>query len=306
MSARQSGPRTNDPRPDVRTVAAVLVTYHPDDGLYERVRNLTGQVNAILIVDNGSAEQELAPVQRLVAEGVVEAIFNGRNVGQAAALNQGLAWGESRGVPWMATFDQDTLPGTNLVEEAGHIFDDGDQSLAVIGAGWLISPSKGPDCTSPTGRTVAWVVTSGALHSVQVWREIGGFRDDFFIDYVDIEYCLRARSAGYRVVRACVQTMQHAIGNPTRHRLLFRFVQPTHHSRVRRYFITRNRIHMWRAFWRKEPASIARDVTGAAKDLVKLLLFETDRLQKLRAMLRGAEDGLRGVTGPLPARRIPS
>jgi rhamnosyltransferase len=272
-----------------------------------RARKLVGLVSAILIVDNGSTEEELVPVRRLVAEGVADAAFNSDNAGQAAALNQGLTWGESRGFPWIATFDQDTVPGTNLVEEAGRIFDgDGERSLAVIGAGWLTSPRSRPDCSSPNGRPVPWVVTSGSLHSVQVWREIGGFRDDFFIDYVDIEYCLRARSAGYRVVRACVSTMQHAIGNPTRHRLLFRFVQPTHHSRVRRYFITRNRIHMWRAFWRKEPGSIARDVTGAAKDLVKLLLFETDRLQKLRAMLWGAEDGLRGVTGPLPARRIPS
>lgn len=281
------------------------MTYHPEPGLYERVRLLVGQVAAILIVDNGSTDDELLSVRRLVTEGLVEAVFNGRNVGQAAALSQALNWGKERGFAWIATFDQDTVAGANLVDEAAHVFDgDRDRPLAVIGAGWAMWPRKRTVCDNPHGRSVEWVVTSGALHSVRVWRSIGGFRDDFFIDYVDIEYCLRARSRGYGVMQSCVPSMEHAIGNPTPRRLLFRTVQPTNHDRARRYFITRNRIHMWRSFWRTEPRSIVLDMTGAAKDAIKLLLFESDRAQKVVAMIHGAIDGLRGVTGPLPARRI--
>lgn len=297
-------PPTGDPRPDPSTVGAIVVTYHPDAGLYERVRVLHGQVKAILIVDNGSTQDELAPVQLLVAEGVAEAVFNGRNVGQAAALNQGLAWGQRGGLAWIATFDQDTVAAARLVEEAGRVFEARrDSAIAVIGAGWYSVPKYPVPCDDPGGVEIETVITSGALHSVEVWRTVGGFRADFFIDFVDIEFCLRVRRAGYAVAQVCVHTMRHAIGNPTRRRFLFRQVQPSNHNRFRRYFITRNRIHVWRLFWRHEPRYVARDMWSATKEVMKLLLFEKDRSGKVKAMLRGAAHAIHGITGPLESER---
>jgi hypothetical protein len=53
-------------------------------------------------------------------------------------------------------------------------------------------------------------------------------------------------------------------------------------------------------FWRSEPRRIAFDVKAAAKELVKIVLFEDDRRRKLAAVVRGARDGVRGLAGPLP------
>jgi rhamnosyltransferase len=224
----------------------------------------------------------------------VESILNERNRGLAAALNQGLDWGEERGLAWILTFDQDTTPGLTLVAEAGRVFDaHRGRPVAVIGAGWIRRRDGGTDCEDPGGVEAAHVITSGALHYVPLWRTLGGFQEDFFIDYVDQEYCLRARSAGYVIARACVPTMSHAIGHPSRRWMLFRPVSLTNHSPVRRYYITRNRIRVWRAYWRREPAYVAYDMRAAIKELVKLLLFEDVRLGKLRAIAAGIRDAMR-------------
>lgn len=282
--------RGRDPRPSASSVAAVIVTYHPDAGLADRVRPLIGQVGATIIIDNGSSDTELAPVDSLVREGVVEAIRNGRNRGLATALNQGLAWTEERGYAWALTLDQDTRPTSAVVHEAARVFaEHADGRVAVIGAGYR---ARRAAVSSPNGGEVAHVITAGALYSVSAWQRLGGFQDDFFIDYVDIEFCLRARAGGYRVVQASVPTITHAIGRPTSRRLLFRSFSPSNHDRKRRYFITRNRIVVWRRYWRRERRWVASDAIAAVKELAKIVFFEADRRGKLRAIARGARDGM--------------
>ncbi len=293
-------PRADDgipaaPRPEASSVGAIVVTYHPDPELRDRLTALEDQVAAVLIVDNGSTETELASIAPIIRRGVVEVTRNGRNLGLAAALNQGLAWAAERGFSWALTLDQDTTPGPAVVSEAARVFDAfPNLRPAVIGASW----DRG-DCADDPGRPATYVITAGALHSIAAWAAIGRFREDFFIDYVDVEFCLRARSSGYAVLSACVPTISHAIGHPKRHRTPLRSFTPSHHDRFRRYYITRNRVHVWRAYWRREPRHVAFDMTAAGKELVKLLLFEDDRRRKLAALARGARDGIRGVTGPL-------
>jgi rhamnosyltransferase len=76
----------------------------------------------------------------------------------------------------------------------------------------------------------------------------------------------------------------------------------TNHSRRRRYYITRNRIIVWRTYARVEPRYVAYDVKASAKELVKLALFEDDRGGKIRAVVRGTWDAIRGFTGEAPGR----
>lgn len=291
-----SRPGSRDPRPAVASVGAVIVTHHPETGLRERVRPLIGQVAAIVVVDNGSTAEEVGELDAMERDGMVASIRNGSNLGIAAALNQGLAWAADRGFTWALSLDQDTAPGSEVVSEAARVFDALSASRpAVIGASW-----EDGQCQEDPGQFEACVITAGALHSVQAWSDLGGFRDDFFIDYVDTEFCLRARARGYAVLIACRPTIRHSIGAPVHHSTPLRSFTSTNHNRIRRYYITRNRIHVWKTYWRREPRYVAFDMQAATKELVKLVLFEDDRPGKLRALLLGAIDGLRGVTGRAP------
>jgi rhamnosyltransferase len=98
----------------------------------------------------------------------------------------------------------------------------------------------------------------------------------------------------------------HAYGIPTQRRFLYRTVQPSNYSPTRRYFNARNRLAVWRTYWRGEGRYVLFDIRAWTKELIKVLLFEDQRPQKFRAVLRGARDAIRGVTGPLPPHRIRS
>ncbi len=294
-AARTRSPTTKsglDARPALDNVAAVIVTHHPDVGLVERVRPLIGQVSAIVIVDNASSEAEFAPVDALERGGVAVSIRNDTNLGIATALNRGLSWAESNGYAWALTLDQDTAPGPDVVSEAARVFDAyPTPPPAAIGAGRSREKSEGA-----VGHVTDAIVTAGALHSIRLWASLGRFREDFFIDYVDVEFCLRARARGYAVLVGCRPTIQHEIGAPMRHETPFRSFTPSNHNRIRRYYITRNRILVWRGYWRREPRYVSADIQAAVKEMIKLVLFEQDRPAKVRAVLRGHYDGLRGAT----------
>lgn len=282
-----------DPRPSGDRVAAIIVTYHPDPSLVDRIAPLLGQVGGVLIVDNGSAANELAPLRSLVVRGEVEMIENGSNLGVGEALNLGLEWAERRAYPWALTLDQDTIPGPNIIFEAGRVFDAIPvPPPAVISAGW-----GGGWPVSDPGGPITCAITAGALHSVAAWLALGGFRADFFIDYVDTEFSLRARANGYGVLGVRRETISHLLGRPTEHATPFRSFRVANHDRMRRYYITRNRIEVWRRYARLEPRYVARDIKVAIKEFPKIVLFEDDRLGKLGAMARGLIDGLRGVSG---------
>ena len=286
---------SREPALEPASVMALIVTYHPDAGVGDRMRSLIGTVGAILFVDNGSRPDEIGPLEPFLQEDGVRFLKNDRNAGLATALNQGFSWAVDHGFSWVLTLDQDTEPTADVVLEAAKVLTaHRERRIAVVGAAY---GDQAPARLSPDGSEVTWVITAGALHSVNAWQHLGRFRDDFFIDHVDVEFCLRARTRGYAIFRASGATIRHSIGYPTAHDALFRSVNTSNHSRWRRYYMTRNRIIVWRAYARNEPGYVASDVRAAAREFVKVVLFEDDRGRKVAAMIRGMRDGMRGSTG---------
>ncbi|MEW5991777.1 MAG: glycosyltransferase [Chloroflexota bacterium] len=283
--------------PDRTTTVAVVTTFHPEAGLADRLAPVLAQVERVLIVDNASAPSNQGEARALVASGRVDAIWNSANLGLAGALDQGLAWADARGAAWALLLDQDSRPLATIVEEAARVVAAaGGARVAAVGAGMTDrDPGRRPGDDGWAEERA--VIASGTLIAVEAWKAIGGFRRDFFVDYVDLEFCLRARSAGYRVLRSLHPTIHHAIGHPERRRLMWRMVTTTHHDRDRRRSITRNRIVVWRTYWRREPRFVAADAWAFAKELVKLTFVEADRRAKVRAVVSGVRDGLRAPLG---------
>src|SRR5690606_35623645 len=132
---------------------------------------------------------------------------------------------------------------------------------------------------------------SGALFSRAALDRIGLHDERLFIDYVDHDISLRARRAGFIVVKVFDTVLDHRFGASTPARFLGRRVYLSNYSPTRQYYMMRNRVIMIRRygmgrwFW--------LDAAYALKSWVKVLLCERDRPAKVRAALRGLIDGIR-------------
>ena len=288
-------PRLAAVLPDRDSTVAVVTTFHPGVGLIDRLTPVLRDVAKLLIVDNGSSSDELEEARALVTTERAEAVWNRKNLGLAAALDRGLEWASARGASWVLLLDQDTATSGGIVADAARVIAAAPRcKIAAVGAGIV-----GRNESSKHGfrwREEPVVITSGTVVSVDAWRAVGGFRGDFFVDYVDIEFCLRARASGYRIFRSLRPTIVHAIGHPERSRFLWRTVTLTNHPPPRRYSITRNRILIWRSYWRFDTRFVIADVWAFGKELVKVGLLEKDRRSKLAAVARGIGAGARTRT----------
>src|SRR5712671_6312085 len=94
--------------------AAIVVTYRPDAAALEGLRALSGQVEHIVVADNGSGKESAAFFEGLVGLGAV-VLRLGRNLGVGAAHNAGIERARTFGASHVLLLDQDSVPAPDMV-----------------------------------------------------------------------------------------------------------------------------------------------------------------------------------------------
>ena len=285
-----------------KDVCAVIVTYHPDETFWERIKVLvTGQVNEIIIVDNNSGEETINRLKKLEEYDNILVRCNLENVGIAAALNVGLNEALRKGYSWALTLDQDTTPQLDMVEILTEILQvTGVGQTAVIGSNYIddnsglakLSEEKAIEQKFLERKTV---ITSGSLMSLEIFEKISHFKEEFFIDAVDHEYCLRARSNGYKIYISTKVLMRHPIGHSKAHYFLglsFFKVPVLHHAAFRWYFISRNAYISVLSYLFQDPFWAIPRLIRLWGLFAIMLLYEKDKMKKLQWIILGTLDGI--------------
>lgn len=134
------------------------------------------------------------------------------------------------------------------------------------------------------------LITSGCLIDGRVIEAIGAMDERLFIDNIDMEWCFRARAAGFRLIGVADAVLDHRIGDRvrpvpgTRRNILV-------HSPLRQYYIMRNRILLYRRDY--VPRAWKRsDLPRLLFKLIYFPLMVAPRLENLKMMLKGIRDGL--------------
>jgi rhamnosyltransferase len=141
------------------------------------------------------------------------------------------------------------------------------------------------------------IISSGSAISAAAYRKLGAFREDYFIEYIDIEYSLRAVGQKVPVYMNAAVTMRQTTGKIERHGDKY----TTNHVAWRRYYGARNAVHClylhrstWGLHW----------VSGllAFLQVLRVLQYEPQKLKKVTAITCGYLDGLFGLLGTFEDR----
>ncbi|MBO3086710.1 glycosyltransferase [Cellulomonas dongxiuzhuiae] len=287
-------------------VVAVMTAYCPDDHLRDVVAGLRVQVDAVVVVDNTPAGAVGADAYLTPGDGLT-VIANGRNLGLAAALNLGVAAAPDS--DFVLFMDQDSLLDPGVVQGLVAVMHQDDRVGLAGPAPWSVAESRYLDPRTRLRDDVAdmaVIITSGMLARRSVVEEVGGFRDDFFVDCVDQELCLRVRAAGWRVVQDKRIRINHSLGDTRWYGWGPFTLRATHHATWRLYWVGRNTVVMLREHARRDPRWAVTAVAILAYWALTVALVEPPRLERLRTMARGAVHGLGGRTAPemFPGRSI--
>ncbi|HEY4246042.1 MAG TPA: glycosyltransferase family 2 protein [Lacunisphaera sp.] len=302
---------------DNSKIAGVVVTYHPAATVEENLRAMVRECGRVLVVDNGSDPEARRAMAAIPG---VELLALGENLGLATALNRGAEWAQSEDFKWMVTFDQDSRPQPGMCAGlwARHL----QLPLAAVIGPKIEEPEirispyrwvrRNPHWPGLFQRAVhdaeleevTMVITSGSLIQLSVWNEVGRFDEALFIDYVDIDYCLRVIRAGHSVAVAPMAVLEHHLGNRKTLTKLGHDFRPMNHAAFRHYFIARNRVRVWRRHALAMPHWASFDLCFAGYNMFRVLAFEANKWGKLKAAALGTWDGFLGRTGRCPERRL--
>lgn len=281
-------------------IAAGITLYEPEpQRLKENVEAVLKQVERLYIVDNASSDlgefkAAVRPDERIVL------IENSENAGVACALNQMCEAAEGDGYEWLLTLDQDSLTEPDIIEKFCRYTDI--PEVAIITPRYV--DDNEPQIVSSESpapyETVKRCDTSASLVRLEVWREVGGFDEAMFIDYVDFDFCTTVIENGYVILRDNEAVLHHRLGRAQEITFFIPIGRVFHikklqkpiftynHSPFRTYYFVRNAIY----YRYKHRGSIdARHERRAVIRWVLLkLMFEKQKTAQLRAALRGKRD----------------
>ncbi|UZN01908.1 glycosyltransferase [Cellulomonas sp. S1-8] len=292
-------------RRPVRGVAALVSSYHPDDRLAAVCASLAGQVDVVVVVDDGTGHSADAVLAACTAAGALVVRHpENRGIGAALCTAAARAADGPQRPTWFLTVDQDSVVPDGYVDAllaAAAAARDAGLDPALVGPAHVEdvgSRVAGRDGDVLLGREP---LQSGLLVAADLAPAPGGLPFDagLFIDGVDTEVYLRARTTGRAVVVAPGTRLGHRLGTVADAGAGLRLV---HAAPFRYYYIARNRVHLVRRYGRRAPSWAAGAVLRDLRHLAVTSLLVPGRRARWRATLRGAVDGLRGVVGPDPER----
>ncbi|MDI5920993.1 glycosyltransferase family 2 protein [Halomonas sp. LR5S13] len=266
------------------SICAIVIWYNPEPRFVKNISSYYNLVDFVVVVDNSSHDNShlISHFCRLKYVSLKE------NMGIAAALNTGCNIAMLKGFKIALTLDQDSAFDEN---ELSTMISQG-VSLVKQNAVAIVAPSHRLPKTSGVS-FCDYVITSGNLFMLDLWREVGGFNEDLFIDQVDHEFCYRLRRLGFFIIKLNNVYMQHVIGLPISRSFLGKELVSTNHSAQRRYYIIRNRLYLRRNF----PEFPRPYFYMMLRDIFFIIFFEKAKYKKLKAVFLGFLDNLNGKLG---------
>jgi len=290
-------------------IAAIVITFNPDANFPQRLKAIARECKPVYVVDNGSNQSTLKLLRAACTKYKAKLIQLGENTGIAHAQNVGLTLAFTKGADAVVLFDHDSTPQAGFTAAM-------EQAIELIGGDVIIGAqvfdvnkrvfSKYPvyrglffkrAICPPTAilPDAIFAIASGSLITRAVFERVGEMRADYFIDYVDWEYCLRARDRYGITTAICgAAFLHHARGERVGHRFCGITFYPPGYSLVRYGYIFRNRARLFREYFFRNRAFVAFEFVSLGRDAV-LLFFEPQRFKKIITACRSWFGGILGA-----------
>ena len=289
-------------------ICSVIVVYKTKINLFINILKGHKQNFTKIIIINNSPDINFSIFQSKQ----VTIINNSKNLGLSNALNIGIKEAMRESFDMVALFDQDTEISEkftiNMVKYINTY-----ESLKKTA---LFSPVYYNSITDAYGSIINfkpfrlsrsepnkhifslnphYVITSGSFIPTYVFDDVGLMREELFIDFIDIDWCLRARSKGYEIVSFPQLEITHHLGDSS-----FCFLGTNYpiHSPLRMYYYFRNSIFLYGLSetewnWR---------FVDASRNLFRFffyMLFIKNRPKYFKYIMRGYYHGLIKKMGKL-------
>jgi GT2 family glycosyltransferase len=303
------------------TVCIIVLNWNNADdtiACLSSLGKLDYQEASVLVVDNFSSDDSVARIQTAFPN--VGMLVTGRNLGYAEGNNVGIRYALAQQPDFILVLNNDTVVRsdflTHLVAEA-----ETNPSIGVVGpkmyfydppdmvfaAGSMIDWKRGSlnqrgiwlrenetrSLFAESPEDVDFIIGCGVLFRRELLEEIGLLDNRYYLNYEDVDICVRARQAGYRVRYTPKAVLNHKVS-----------ASLGQASPQNTYYMTRNALlffstylHGWQK-WRTLARIVWRNLGHTAVWTIKPKYRQTAR-SKRNANLLALRDALLGRFGKM-------
>ncbi len=213
-------------------VAVIILTWNRVEDVViclESFSEVHYQNLEVVVVDNASADNTVETVRTRYPWATL--IVNDDNLGYVGGNNVGIKYALEKNADYVFILNSDTKMTPNVLEELVGVMQ-GDARIGITGAKNLYMQNPaftwgkygvlnwGPMLVRTHGRFVLdypeaspkevdWVIGNGCMMSRAALEKVGLFDEDFFQVNEDVDWCVRARKMGYRVVYVDTAAIHH-------------------------------------------------------------------------------------------------
>ena len=289
-------------------IDGVVVLYNPDEKLLDNIESYINELSTLFIVDN---TPNVDNTKKFEKNKKIKYIPLKENKGIAYALNVGAKEAIKDKADYLLTMDQDSRFRKGHFEKMVKMLNKVYQHSEL--ATFLgITPNKigvvSPfHVTKRTEKSVDLVkgvdyplevMCSGNLVNLDAYKKVDGFKEWMFIDCVDFEFCFNLQIHKYDIVRFNEIKLDHELGDTKRIEMLGKTLYSDNHSPIRWYYMSRNRRYIYDMYYDLFPEYCTALRKCTKKELIKIWLFENDKIKKTKAIIKGLKDYKKGVKGP--------
>ena len=277
-------------------IGALIVTYNPDINLLSRnIEAISTQVENVIIVDNAS--NNIDKIEELVLKNNLCFKKNPSNLGIATALNIGFQFFVEIGYDFCITLDQDSVCPSNMVQSYLKVYNSyrnnykiGILCPAINYIGWT-NKQEYSNVIMP----VKACMTSASFTSIEAWKNIGGFNESYFIDFVDNEFCKNITLHGYSIFKVTEVVLEHNLGVCKEKNILGKKIRYTLHSPIRYYYMIRNNIVYLKKYHKNE--NLIKEIIKIVYITISALVFEKEKKLVRKYIVIGIKDALHNRMG---------
>jgi len=272
-------------------IIGCVVFYYPTMDVIKNIESYIDNIDNLIVVDNSSTKNE--NIYNILEQKYGEKIIyieNHDNLGIAKALNIGAEKSLQMGCDWLLTMDQDSrfinFSDYTRCLSKEIVLD----NVAIIAANTIRNAHLYPRSLECEYEEKEVVITSANLVNMKHFKNIGGYDDEFFIDLVDFDFCLKARLHNLKILFFKNILVEHNLGEVFKRKniLTGKVREKREHSPQRAYYIARNYLFMAKKYSKTFPKEF-----GFLKiinivfihDVTKILLYEDKKVAKLRAKM---------------------
>lgn len=271
----------------MRLIAAVI-TYYPD--ICDTIKNIEqyiGHVDALIIWENTPEKDRQKYSINLPQYGdKIIYMGTGKNEGIGYPLNRIVEYSKKEGYTHLLTMDQDSL-FVDFEKYKKAVYENNENPN--IG---IFAPNVNSQLKSDKDIVkVIEAITSGTIYKLSIFCGDLYFREDFFIDMVDNEFCYNAYRRGIHTGILTNCHLQQKFGNTKKYPL---GINNLNYSAFRVYHIIRNYIITWKEYPDLIPNKRHFITKMIFNRSLKIIMLESNKLQKFKAMYWGIKDGLAG------------